>query len=410
MIYKYIRVLFACLAFSVMACKNDGKGVLGTSDYYHVDELKEFRVARHSKDTIKGELFLSPEIGAREIGLHDSVLIVMADPSTPLLFHLYNVNTREEVCSFGDTEIDEGGLQHFSIARKIFSIGKAGYGETSYCSLYGIDGMEQYFPDMFYVVESNGRLWLNVHDRITTRFFDLNKTIEQRKGVFTTHRSHDFGKYHFCLNLKGDSSVVMKELSTVGSRFKRYTPPKIFCYAGGKRKDVCIYPNILKDKNIGAFDFMYSALKPRIKPDKTKVVEALCLMDIINVIDVKTGKVLGLKEAGTYNFEDVEKFPRDSTFSERIMSFNQVMQVTDNYIYLLQDRCSEKELNRGNKKRLQTLLILDWKGNLKSQVCLDRNITSMACDEKNSLLYGIASKGQIYRFDLSKCFGAKNKP
>ena len=127
-------------------------------------------------------------------------------------------------------------------------------------------------------------------------------------------------------------------------------------------------------------------------------------MDIINIVDVKTGHVLGIKETGTYNFEEVEQIRSASDLQKQMILYNHARYLSDSYIYLLQDRCSANDLDGDEVTKSPTLLVIDWDGNLKGQICLDKGIYSFTCDEKHSFLYGYDVNGCIYQYDISRIF------
>lgn len=337
------------------------------NDYYKADIMKEFHVGT-CEDTIRGELFASSDINISGIELHDSILIIMGSSSAPNLFYMYDVNSKD----------------------LMFSFGRIGHSNDEFINA----------PIYCYFDSDGNRSRMLVPDEMTTKVIDFDETIRQKKGVFGKSRNHRYdGDIFFFLN--GDTTIARKALSYIDPRDKIFFPPKVTRYVGNQSKEVIIYPQIIKSDNIGLLHFLYGS-ELRIKPDKSMVVEALCLIDIINIIDVNTGRVVGIKESGTYSFEDVEKIQSVTDLEDKMIAYNHAMYITDNYIYLLQDRCSITELNGKEVADFPVLLVLDWDGELIGEVYLDKGIYSFTCDEKNALLYGYDVEGCIYQYNISK--------
>lgn len=353
----------------VVLCVSMQLSCTGDRDYYRVDDLKELHISQN-KDTIKGKLLLSTELSISGIDIHDSILIVMGNSSLPNLFYLYNVNS----CDL------------------MFSFGEIGHSSNEF----------QNAPTMCYFEKEGEQLLMSIPDVESTMVIDFNESMRQKRGVFAKSRIHHeaVGDY-FCLN--NDTSIVRKGLSYNDPRDKIYFPPKITRYVANQAQDIVVYPKIIKSDNTGLLHFLYGAIT-RIKPDKAKLVEALCLMDIINIVDVKTGHVLGIKETGTYNFEEVEQIRSASELQKQMILYNHAMYLSDSFIYLLQDRCSANDLDGDEVTKSPTLLVIDWDGNLKGQICLDKGIRSFTCDEKHSFLYGYDVNGCIYQYDISRIF------
>ena len=352
---NFVSILLVCF---LCACSND-------NEYYHADSIKELHVGI-CEDTIRGEFLVSTDTRPNGIECYDSILIVMGSSYSQNLFNFYNVMSKEKILSFGS-------IGH---ARNEFANAPI----YSYFDANG-DDLMLYFPD-----------------EKSTKVLNFSETIRQKKGIFENPQTHKYeGESYFFVNK--DTSVVRKGVSYIDPRDGLFFPPQITIHAGNTAKNIEIYPQIIKTNNYGLLHFSYSSVV-RIKPDKTKLVEALCLLDIINIIDIKTGKVLGIKESNTYGFEDIERIAKDPDIERKVKVYTHGMYITDKHIFLLQDRCTVSELQGNDVSSTPTLLILDWDGELIGMVCLDKDIYSFACDEKASVLYGFDGEGSIYKYDI----------
>ncbi len=360
-LFSKMRLLFSVFfAALLIACSKDNR-------YYCVDSEKEVFV-ESSMDTINGELLFSLDAIPNGIECYDSIVIIANNASAQKLFDFYDVASCE----------------------KIFSFGSMGHSNNEFIN----PPFYSYFD-----FEGEDRIMCIPDDR-STKILDFNETVKQKKGVFKELRKHKYdGEDYFFVNK--DTVIVRKDLSYIDPRDKLFFPPVFTIYDQNKKTDISIYPEIIKTNNFGLLHFLYSSAV-RIKPDKTKLVESLSLLGITNIIDIKTGKVLGIKENNTYGFEDIERISGCSDIEQRIIAYTHGMYATDNHVFLLQDRCSVSELQGNEVSPTPTLLILNWDGDLISNVCLDRGIYSIACDEDVSVLYGFDSDGRIYKYNIYK--------
>lgn len=349
-----LLIVFLC------ACSND-------NEYYHVDSIKELHIG-FCEDTIKGELFVSSDTRPNGIERRDSILIVMGTSYSQNLFDFYNVKSKEKILSFGRI----GHARNEFINAPVYS----------YFDING-DDLMLYFPD-----------------ENSTKVLNFKETIKQKKGIFEKPQTHKYdGENYFFINK--DTVIVRKSVSYIDPRDEVFFPPNFTIYTGNTAKNISIYPKIIKSNNYGLLHFLYSSIV-RVKPDKTKIVESLCLLDIINIIDIKTGKVVGIKESNTYGFEDIEKKSKDPDIERKVNVYTHGMYLTDKHIFLLQDRCTVSELRGNEVSSIPTLLVLDWDGELTGMVCLDKDIYSFVCDEEASALYGFDGEGSIYKYNIYK--------
>jgi hypothetical protein len=132
-----------------------------------------------------------------------------------------------------------------------------------------------------------------------------------------------------------------------------------------------------------------------IKPDRTKIAQAMSYLCQINIIDLATGQVTGYR---------IKKTPDFSVFYSGIKDLKQYyrrIQADDNYIYALY--FGEVTDSRSPEKKDPYLVhVFDWNGNLVKKLDLGHPVREMAIDANNNDLYFLdAGDDILYRCDLN---------
>jgi hypothetical protein len=141
-----------------------------------------------------------------------------------------------------------------------------------------------------------------------------------------------------------------------------------------------------------AADYYYSM--DRMKPDKSKIVMAMSLLDQINIFDMTTGEFKGYRNKNSPDFKYLTHSP------DNFIMYYIYVCVDDTYIYGLY---SNTKYNL-QKYESNIVNVFDWNGNFIKQIILDKVALDMAFDPVNKYLYTdvIGEKEEeIYRYDLS---------
>lgn len=139
------------------------------------------------------------------------------------------------------------------------------------------------------------------------------------------------------------------------------------------------------------FYYTYST----IKPDKTKLAEAMRNLPQINIIDLKTGDIRGFRMK---NGEDFSIFKKKN---KKLKIHFSSLTADDNYIYAIY--CGKNRPEKGEDFTINTIYIFNWEGELKYRLTTDCNILETALDCINNRLYmTVANKDEVRYIDLNE--------
>lgn len=143
----------------------------------------------------------------------------------------------------------------------------------------------------------------------------------------------------------------------------------------------------------------YNRLSPRrfltffcsIKPDQTKLVQALMYLPQINIIDLNTGDIKGFRFTDSYNF---------SVFKRNVEKVNYCFTnvVCDNqYIYTLYSGVNITDKENTGPEHL--IYVFNWDGELIKKFDLGVNVNHLFLDHSNNRLYA-----REYHSDYTYCY------
>ena len=116
-----------------------------------------------------------------------------------------------------------------------------------------------------------------------------------------------------------------------------------------------------------------------LKPDRTKLVQALTYLPQINIIDLHTGEIKGFRFADSYNFSIFRKHVEqvDRCFTNVVCD--------DQCIYALYNG-----INITNKEKAEDahlIYVFDWNGKLVKKLDIGQNVDHLFLDHSNNRLY-----------------------
>ena len=139
------------------------------------------------------------------------------------------------------------------------------------------------------------------------------------------------------------------------------------------------------------FYYTYSA----IKPDKSKLVEAMRNLPQINIIDLGTGETIGFRTKDEADFSIFKKKNKDL----KIHFCN--LTADNNYIYAVY--CGKERQKQGGDFKINTINVFNWEGELKYQLTTDCDIFETTLDEINNRLYmTVRGKDEVRYIELNE--------
>lgn len=131
-----------------------------------------------------------------------------------------------------------------------------------------------------------------------------------------------------------------------------------------------------------------------MKPDGTKMVQAMVHLPQLNIVDTKTGEVVGYRLEGGPGFSIFEGKEPINTYYIRV-------QADDNYIYALY--WGKEPWGRYEIPYVNILHVFDWNGKLIQKIATDRDIDKMGLDVVRNRLYVTGPKvDEVFYLDLKE--------
>ena len=150
-----------------------------------------------------------------------------------------------------------------------------------------------------------------------------------------------------------------------------------------------IHKNTINNKESNLLPENFLIGDKAVKPDGSKMVEAMRYLPQINIINFRNGRISGFREETGPDYSIFKTDMKNPTlFYHRVCA-------NDSFVFALWAGPEE-----GSKCSI--LHVFDWDGHLIKVVKLSTHIHELFLDEKNELLYGLRANGtNLYRFCLS---------
>lgn len=231
---------------------------------------------------------------------------------------------------------------------------------------------------------------------------NLSSSLCQQKTVVSAEESiQNFAPFaHGIFYLEGGGLFVKYNTSYRDARDNRYFPARYVIYDKQRKKETEIPffgPEMVSDK-MGFLVRTATDGSVLLKPDGTKIVDAMFNFGYINFIDLEkqTGFALRKENALTYEaacgLSDEERMRR-----MRFSYFD--LAVTDKYVFAAYSG-NTYEAGFDSPDNVTTLRVFDWDGNPLASMQFDRKIKGIAFRERTGILYGLDANENIVTYDL----------
>jgi len=143
-------------------------------------------------------------------------------------------------------------------------------------------------------------------------------------------------------------------------------------------------------------DFLFKSAD-MLKPDGSKMVQAMRLLPQLNILDLRTGKVMASR---LNNSPDFSLFETD--LGQKITYYNSV-QADDHYIYATYSGSA-----RGSIEDFKSIHVFDWNGTLLSVLKTDRTFARVWLDTVRNRLYTTDYESEeVYYLDMNDIMGVR---
>lgn len=231
-------------------------------------------------------------------------------------------------------------------------------------------------------------------------FWNVTESLRMNETVYDTiiQNKREAGLFFFYMPDNSLLNLRAAEFTSIGESttpyYERYSLEK-----DEKVINIPIYKSEYVRRNsvvepVGRFFNTWDA----IKPDGTKVVQAMSFLPQLNIIDTRIGKVDGYRIKGGPDYSLLE------TNMKALTRFYTSVQADDKYIYATY--WGKKSWGGGSETSMpefDQIHVFDWNGNLLYRIKTDQSFFITWLDTKRNLLYTRDwNTDEIYYLDLKE--------
>ncbi len=362
------------LALCTLACCHSNKN---KDNEYFKGEIKYFNNSSLIVKNVTSKVVPVENYGYGMFAVYDS-LSVFWNPKFPEhFFTIFNIDTGKEIgyfCNKGK------GPREFSTIHCIFQFFRK---ENDLMTLLYAQNERKIF---FWNVSQSVMKGTTVFDTIVPYDNQIKSTIKNSRFDYLFYQTED----------RLLAKVAPIPLGENGTTFPSYEQRTI--QTNELVRDFRIYKKESMHNKISKMmpvEFFYSI--DAIKPDGSKIVQAMRLLPQINIMDTHTGEVVGCRING----------PGYSLFETDMEKFNIYyisVQADDNYIYATYWGKEQWEADKEGKLPLfNTIHVFDWSGKHIYELKTDRSFLRVSLDVVRNRLYTAdLETDEIYCLELSE--------
>ena len=356
-----ILLLPWCVAF--FSCTNQVDKELFNGEIHDIDAKNTI-----DKDVIAKHVPLEGDYTGT-IAVYDSLLVCWEPTYQDYLFNVFNVDTGKEIgyfCPKGQ------GPDEFANANFIYQFLRRN-------------------NDVVALFDGDWQSWA---------FWNLTKSCQTGKTVYDTIVSHRSVSNLFFFYLPdGD---ILHVIPSQGAELHETTMP--YCeqqhlYNDQKIRKIPIYKRESlhgewAERPVSRFFNTWDALKP----DGTKLVQAMSYLPQLNIIDITTGRVTGYREKGGSDYSLLQKQ------TKKVTRYYTSVQADDRYIYAAYWGKESWEDRPGSSLPTFNLIhVFDWEGHLLYRLHTDQSFYINWLDTVRNRLYTRDwNTDEIYYLDLNE--------
>ena len=357
-----LKNLFMLMSFLAMLFSCDGSQADKELFYGEIRYVNDKDVV--SKDVTARHVSLDG-IYTGTIAAYDSLLLCW-DTSYPGHFiNLFNVDTGKEIGYF----CPKGGGPN---------------------ELFNTNPVYQFFKkgdDVMALFDGNSQ---------ALAIWNLTKSVQTGKTVYDTivHDYKGLGLFFFRLPDDALINVVSSQHKTMHEMTTPYCERRPL-YTAGETQKFPLYK--VESVNVGSSSSFFNSWSA-LKPDGTKLVQAMGYLPQLNIVDTRTGQVVAYRMKGGPDYSLLQSEVGNLT------KYYLSVQADDKYIYAAY---WGKELWRGASgepmPKFDQIHVLDWEGNLLYKLKTDQSFFIIWLDTVRNRLYTRDwGTDEIYYLDLNE--------
>lgn len=359
--FFYILVLLVCVS-----CQNSDSKYFNGKIVVVENAIKKPLEISLRKITLNGSNF-------GEISVCDSLMFFLNPKLNDRFFNVFNVNSGEEIGTFCNKG---GGPEEMTCLGPILQFIKKG---------------EELKTLLFAPNEQKLFIW-NI-----TRSIEKNKTVMDEVVPYSW-RQENGGENYNGIYMQDDSTLLVKVdpfIKNNGEHTLSYYQRRTF-YSDELLENYTVFKQSIDNEDAFIFPEAFFNSNDALKPDGTKVVQAMVHLPQLNVLNLETGEVVG------YRLENGEDF---SVFqgSKNLKNHYIRVQVDDKYIYAVYFGENAWQLNE--IPYVDMIHVFSWEGKLVQKIKTDIDIDKICLDRvKNRLYVTRPQLDDVYYLDLDEVF------
>lgn len=355
------------ILLSVLACCNEDEN---RDSYYFIGEdIQYFDDDSMTEKNVKSKFVLSDENYSGMVSAYDSLLICWNPEFQNHFFTVFNVDTGKEIGSF----VEKGhGPEEVISVNTIFQHFKKGN-----------DIMTMLYAS------NEGKLFL----------WNISQSVRKEKTVYDTIVSYNNDRIFFSFYQSEDillaykpSHKLSKEEATTPFYEKRtiYSNKLLQNYPIYKQKSVI-------NSHARSLDFFFYTWDA-IKPDGSKIVQAMMHLPQINIIDTNTGDVVGYRMKNSPDFSLLE------SDMQQMNRYYTCVHADDDYIYATYWGKEAWDDRFGVEVPFfNTIHVFNWDGKPLYKLVTDQSFYRVWSDSIRKRLYTInMNTDEVYYLDLDE--------
>ena len=268
-----------------------------------------------------------------------------------------------------DTSIHIIDKEKMEVINKVGVIGR-GPGEIGFpWNLYPAEKADEFW--VYSLSKKMSKLNATSKDPFVVQNIDLTNEMRLSSGfVFSSDSTS--------LQTLVDGNSKFVEFDNSGNRINSYD-------TWGHMEDKDLPPNIVSS--------LYSGML-NVSPNKQYYTQACIKVDVLEILDKATGLVTSIR--GPIHHRPYFKVDNSPGYPMLVIPnasdiynyANTVM--TEDKIYALFSGARFNQVNKTREKYCNDIFVFDYEGNVKGHYTLDKTISYLAVDEKNSKFYGLS--------------------
>jgi len=249
-----------------------------------------------------------------------------------------------------------------------------------------------------FVVEDNEiKIWLNAYNNFRLLLLNLTASIRENRSVIDAELP--FGASNaphneFFLNIFCLKDKILAKEQEFWIDNNNYIPAQYYVFNKNDKTlqdSFLVYKHPILTERDAFMPEDYFNSDDAIKPDNSKIAMAMFCLKQINILNIETGQIQGIRVKGSKDFDYLT-----SAANPLIKNFGSLC-VDDHFIYVLYEGKTVKEGKRFIFSGSDVVYVFDWDGNLINKLSLDRKAYTIKINELTKCLY-------IDNYDNEKIF------